>query len=246
MAAGCAAPVERSAPPTTLQEPPVEPAGAEQRTTVPDPAAPTSLPHQTALSLAVLLAEVEVAAEHRSGYDRGDWAHWNAGTVPDDGLDTRGEVLADQSLCPVGISGGRVRSGCWISVYDGGRFENAAELDIDHIVALGEAHDSGGWQWTAAQREEFANWPGALIAVSAASNRSKKAADPAEWMPPDATVHCEYLVSWTLTKAVWGLSMDPAEHDTIAQHTDACEGAGLLFELITAAAEGSPAGEPTP
>ena len=256
-ASGCAVSLERAAAPVTVDvavdRPERRAAGdASPLGTAGESRAPSSLPapnaaasEQPVVSLEDLLDRITIAPETRAGYDRADWVHWNAGTDPDDGLDTRGEVLADQSLCPVRISGGRVRSGCWVSVYDGGRFENASQLDIDHVVALGEAHDSGGALWSAYTREDFANWVGGLIAVSAASNRSKGASDPAEWMPPDPAVHCEYLVSWTLTKAVWGLTMDSAEHETVAASAHECDTAGLLFEVIAAVATGLPAVEPS-
>ena len=54
-------------------------------------------------------------------------------------------------------------------------------------MPLAEAWDSGASQWTAKERELYANDlddARALIAVSAASNRSKADKDPSEWLPP--------------------------------------------------------------
>jgi hypothetical protein len=51
------------------------------------------------------------------------------------------------------------------------------------LVPLAESWDSGASQWTAKEREAYANDLGddrSLIAVTAATNRSKADQDPAE------------------------------------------------------------------
>lgn len=63
--------------------------------------------------------------------------------------------------------------GSWYSAYDDTQFDNARKLDVDHLVPLAEAWDSGASAWTAKEREAYANDlddPRALIAVSAASS----------------------------------------------------------------------------
>lgn len=68
------------------------------------------------------------------------------------------------------------------------------------------------------QRQRFANdldYPGSLIAVSASSNRSKGARDPAEWLPPNGGYRCEYVRTWVEVKLRWNLSVDPAEVSAI-------------------------------
>jgi hypothetical protein len=72
---------------------------------------------------------------------------------------------------------------------------SASGLDIDHMVPLAEAWDSGASAWTAQRREAYANDQGqeaSLVAVTARSNRSKADQDPAHWMPPADDVHCRY------------------------------------------------------
>ena len=76
--------------------------------------------------------------------------------------------------------------GRWYSWYDGERFDNPSDLDIDHMVPLAEAHDSGAARWSAERKSAYANdrdLAAALTAVSAASNRNKGAQDPSEWKP---------------------------------------------------------------
>ncbi len=130
----------------------------------------------------------------------------------------------------VGTSCG-VTSGAWYSVYDGVWLDHATQLDVDHVVALKEAWDSGANDWTTFRREAFANDfddPHALIAVSSSSNQEKGAADPSNWLPDNPDDQCRYIVAWVIVKARWELSMDESEHGRIRNLlTGPCEGATL-------------------
>ena len=87
-------------------------------------------------------------------------------------------------------------------------------FDIDHLVPLKEAWDSGAWRWGADERTAYANdldYVSALIAVSASSNRSKGDQDPAEWMPPRAEDSCAYATGWIGVKYRWRLAVDAQE-----------------------------------
>ena len=177
--------------------------------------------------LAAMLDELVVQAEHRDGYDRDAWPHWGEGRSGD-GLNVRGEVLEDESWCPVRVQSGYVRAGCWWSVYDGQWFEDPALVDVDHIVALQEAHDSGGHSWDVSAREAFANWRAGLVAVSSASNRAKSGSDPARWLPADPTVRCAFVRSWLQIKHAWALSVDSDEHAALAEAISQCPTAAVL------------------
>ena len=161
-----------------------------------------------------LLETIPVENEHPDGYDRDLFAHWS--DVDGDGCDTRQEVLVRDAngTAQAGASGCPVVAGDWYSVYDAVWITQPSDLDIDHVVALKEAWDSGAWAWGAARREAFANdvsLPSALIAVSASSNRSKSAADPSNWLPSNGDDVCRYLAAWVAVKAKWSLSMDESE-----------------------------------
>ncbi|MFK0047612.1 hypothetical protein ACIQU4_26645 [Streptomyces sp. NPDC090741] len=72
--------------------------------------------------------------------------------------------------------------------------------------------------WSAARREAYANdqaSPDTLIAVSAASNRSKADKDPAEWPPSDGSYHCAYAATWVGTKLRWDLAADENERQAL-------------------------------
>ncbi len=152
--------------------------------------------------------DLPVAAEARGGYARARFNHW----VDADGdcQDTRDEVLATESLVPV--SGCDVRRGRWLSYYDGVTTLNSSGFDVDHLVPLAEAWDSGARGWNAQTRQRYANDlrdPRTLVAVTASSNRSKSDRDPAEWMPALGT--CQYVRQWVAVKIRWRLTVDRTE-----------------------------------
>ena len=168
-------------------------------------------------SLTAMIASLPVADEHREGYRRDLFRLW----IDDDGngCNTRQEVLIAEAVVPPRIgSGCRLSGGQWVSPYDAIVVTNASALDIDHLVPLAEAWDSGASAWTAQQREAYANEldvPWALVAVTAASNRGKGDRDPAQWMPPLASAACTYVVDWVAVKTLWHLAVDPAERQAL-------------------------------
>ncbi|MFF1405146.1 HNH endonuclease family protein [Streptomyces sp. NPDC058294] len=143
------------------------------------------------------LAGLPVDTEDRTGYERTAFRHWI--DTDGDGCDTRAEVLKTEAvIAPAQGAECRLSGGTWYSPYDERRLEGPGGVDIDHLVPLAEAWDSGASAWTAAQREAYANDLGddrPLIAVSAASNRAKGDQDPAAWLPPAAGYRCTY-VAW--------------------------------------------------
>lgn len=161
-----------------------------------------------------LIGRLRVAEEPpRSGYDRDSFEVW---TVDAEGCRGRDRVLIDESLVPVVLEPGRCRvvSGSWISIYDGVTTTDPTELEIDHVVALAEAWDSGADAWDDARRSAFANdvdEPGALIAVTSATNQSKADKDPASWRPPNREAWCRFATDWVNVKVKWDLTADRAE-----------------------------------
>ncbi|MFZ9931089.1 MAG: GmrSD restriction endonuclease domain-containing protein [Ilumatobacteraceae bacterium] len=188
---------------------------------VPTTTPATMLPTTTQLLDPVGL---RIEAEHPDGYNRDLFRHWI--DADGDGCDTRKEVLIAESLDPVQTgSQCAILSGRWYSIYDNTETTDSSRFDIDHVVALKEAWDSGAWNWTADQRRDFANDLSQsyfLIAVSASSNRSKSDRDPAEWMPTNTSYRCEYVRIWVQVKRAWNLSVDQAENDAIRNTLAAC------------------------
>lgn len=176
--------------------------------------AATSIPkavngQRVELTLTMMLNRLKVATENRTGYERTKFKHWN--DVDRDCQNARAEVLRAESRVRTN-SGCYISSGSWFSAYDGVTFSSASSLDIDHMIPLAEAWDSGARSWGAGRRQAFANdltYSRSLIAVSASSNRSKGDRDPKDWLPDRGL--CTYIQNWVAVKMRWTLSVNPGE-----------------------------------
>lgn len=185
----------------------------------------------TALSL---LGRLVTKAEHGAGYSRSKFQLWI--DADGDGCDTRDEVLIAESRKPVRIgSGCRIYGGKWYSAYDGKWTTNPSTFDIDHVVALKEAWDSGAWSWTRARRRAYANDLGSgrsLRAVSAVSNRSKSDRDPAQWLPPRSSFRCTYATQWVATKVRWHLAVNKAERRALRNILVSCPARTITVSIF--------------
>jgi hypothetical protein len=171
-----------------------------------------------------LLRGLSTAVERRSGYSRAKFKHWI--DADRDGCDTRAEVLIGEARKRPSVGAGcSLSGGTWFSYYDSKTITSSSGLDIDHLVPLAEAWDSGARRWDAGTRTRFANdlrYGASLIAVSASTNRSKGDRDPAQWMPPNTGVHCAYAAQWTAVKTRWKLSVDRAERKALRRTLRGC------------------------
>jgi hypothetical protein len=188
-------------------------------TAVATPATPAVANSTSANGVALLdaLLLVAVTNEHRGGYSR---ELFEASISQGGGCTTRDLVLTRDSLSPTQGDpfGCDVTAGDWFSVYDGVTLSEASDVEVDHVVALKEAWDSGAWAWSPEQRQAFANDLSdsrTLRAVSSAANQAKSANDPVNWMPPQQDYWCTYLGDWVAIKVRWGLSMDQSEFGRI-------------------------------
>ena len=175
----------------------------------------------TTTSARDLLGRLAVGSESgTSSYDRAEFKHWT--DANGDCQNTRAEVLITESRVTPTYTTSRqcsVSAGKWYSYYDGKTWTNPAEVDIDHMVALKEAWESGARHWTVVDRTRYANDMGlsvSLIAVTDNVNASKSDRDPAEWLPPRATVHCKYAIHWVKVKYRWRLRINAAEQTALA------------------------------
>lgn len=169
------------------------------------------------------LEELRVEEESDpDGYDRALFPHWSSNVQ--DGCDTRQAVLLRDGQDVEVDDDCDAVSGSWYSPYDGETFTESGDLDIDHMVALKEGWRSGAHAWSTEERERFANDldSSQLWAVSASTNRSKGDADPAEWLPPLESSHCDYVASWIEVKHVWELTVDPDEDEALREVLSGC------------------------
>ncbi|MGW0913944.1 HNH endonuclease family protein [Streptomyces sp. NPDC002784] len=181
-------------------------------------ALPTPVSAATARSY---LASLTVTAEDRTGYNRDLFPHWitQSGTC-----NTREVVLKRDGTNVVQDSACAATSGSWYSPYDGATWSAASDVDIDHLVPLAEAWDSGADSWTTSRRQAFANdlTRPQLIAVTDNVNQAKGDQDPATWMPSRTAYRCTYVRAWVQTKYYYGLSVDSAEKSALTSHLNAC------------------------
>lgn len=181
-------------------------------------ALPTPVSGATARSY---LAQLTVATEDRTGYDRDLFPHWitQSGTC-----NTREVVLKRDGTNVVQDSACAATSGSWYSVYDGATWTVASDLDIDHLVPLAEAWDSGADSWTTSRRQAFANdlTRPQLIAVTDNVNQAKGDQDPATWMPSRTDYRCTYVRAWVQVKYYYDLSVDSAEKSALTNYLASC------------------------
>lgn len=186
-----------------------------------------SAPAEAAVSVRLhkAIRDLPVAAESRSGYDRAKFTHWI--DLNGDCQDARSEVLRQESK--VSVAGScTVVTGKWKSYFDGQTWTKASDVDIDHLVPLAEAWDSGAKKWNSATRKAYANDLGdkrTLVAVTDNVNQAKGDRDPAEWLP--AKKRCTYLEEWVAVKIRWSLKVDKAEKSALKRLGAKCDDARI-------------------
>ncbi|MGP4090163.1 HNH endonuclease family protein [Streptomyces sp. KR55] len=181
-------------------------------------ALPTPVSGATARSY---LAQLTVATEDRTGYNRDLFPHW---ITISGSCNTRETVLKRDGSNVVTDSACAATSGSWYSPYDGATWSAASDVDIDHLVPLAEAWDSGADSWTTSRRQSFANdlTRPQLIAVTDNVNQSKGDQDPATWMPSVSSYRCTYVRAWVQVKYYYGLSVDSAEKSALQNYLAPC------------------------
>jgi hypothetical protein len=168
-------------------------------------AAPAYAAETYSAPLQTAIGSLPVASEVRTGYSRDKFKLWV--DADGDGCDTRKEVLISEADDPPTLGSGCALSvGRWFSYYDRVSWTDQSRIDIDHMVPLAEAWDSGARSWTSAQRESYANDLGdsrALVGVTDSVNQAKGDQDPAEWIPTyDRCAICASVavkIRWRLT-----------------------------------------------
>ena len=223
VACGDSAPPRQSATPVPTSPPTSTPASP---TAQPTPA-PTLTPVSPQASYLILKLVISDPPSEMPDYDRDDWNHWK--DADGDCQDARQEVLIAESSLPVTFKDDRkckVATGMWTDPYTGNLVEDPSKLDVDHMVPLANAHDSGGHAWNDDRKAQYANsldYPGHLIATTASANRSKGRKGPDEWRPEDQAYWCQYAIDWVVIKKDWELTVTEAESAALHVMLDTCE-----------------------
>jgi hypothetical protein len=177
---------------------------------------------------------LKVAPDVRVGYSRSNFKHWS--DLDKNGCSTRNDVILQEALEKPKVDAGCKivkDTGKWYSAYEGATITNFSALDVDHFVPLAEAWDSGAKAWDKVKREVYANDMGdvnALIAVTAATNRSKSDQDPADWLP--AKDVCTYIKNWVHVKLRWSLTVDDKELKAIKDANAKCPKAKITVVIV--------------
>jgi len=195
-------------------------------------APPRSVPPAVASSVAVdrsgalaALAALPVKGRApKTGYSRSRFGPaWTDDTAADgghNGCDTRNDVLRRDLVDVVpkpGTRGCVVAQGTLHDPYTGAtiafrRGERTSEaVQIDHVVALSDAWQTGAQALSATERAQLANDPLELLAVAGPTNEAKGDGDAATWLPPDKAFRCAYVARQIAVKLRYHLWVTAAE-----------------------------------
>lgn len=178
-----------------------------------------------------VLDEITVTEDHpMDDYDRELFAPTGWTDANGSGCTTREDILArdldDETLV---VDGCTVEYGETIGAYSAEQIEHvqgSSEVDIEHVVAIGQSWRNGAHDWDEETRHEFYQDPENLIAVSASENQAKGSRDVTEYMPPNQGAYCEFAAAKVYVKDKYDLTMNPEEHTftTDVLNDPECEG----------------------
>ena len=170
----------------------------------------------------------------KTGYSRSQFGQaWTDDVDVADGhngCDTRNDILK-RDLVSVQFRRGSdcvVASGQLHDVYTGRTIDfirgadTSSAVQIDHMVALSDAWQTGAQQLSREQRTELANDPLNLQAVDGPTNQAKDDGDAATWLPPNKSYRCTYVTRQVEVKAKYHLWVTRAEHDAIERVLSTC------------------------
>ena len=196
-----------------------------------DPSAPTAAREPVGAegtALAQLAGLEEKGRAPKTDYDR-DLFGWRD-DMDRNGCDTRNDVLR-RDLTAITLKGGTdgcvVQRGTLDSPYSGDTIDfdrSDSAVDIDHVVALSDAWQTGAANWDEQTMRELANDPLNLLAVDSGLNRQKGDGDAATWLPPKKDYRCEYVARQIAVKDKYELWVKPAEADAMERVLDGCDG----------------------
>ena len=152
------------------------------------------------------------------------------------GCDTRNDVLRRDlrsvALKP-GSSGCTVLTGALRDPYTGASIAfrrgqtTSSMVQIDHIVALGNAWETGAQQLSAERRRDLANDPLNLWAASGAANQQKSDGDAATWLPANTSIRYAYVARQVAVKLTYALWVTGPEREAMKRVLDSCPGQPL-------------------
>lgn len=226
-AAGVVAGVRYGRMPTLpdLPDLPVGPGTPAEETT-----APALSPAEAKAALARLETLQVRPRDPKDGYSRDAFGQRWA-DVDRNGCDTRNDILArdlvDRETKP-GTRGCVVIAGTLHDPYTGRTLgftkRDAQAVQIDHVVSLSNAWQTGAQALDPERRTALANDPDNLLAVDGPTNEAKGDSDAAGWLPPDPRYHCALVARQIAVKAEYGLWVTAEERSAMARTLKGCVG----------------------
>ena len=167
----------------------------------------------------------------KTGYARSQFPHWSD---PDrNGCDARNDTLKrdlTDITYKVGTRDCKVIAGQLLDPFSGKVITFSTTkvvIDIDHVVALSNAWQTGAAYFDKGKRSQIANDPLNLLAVDSKLNRQKGDGDAATWLPPSKAFRCEYVARQVAVKAKYGLWVTKPEKVAIDKILSTCVGQKL-------------------
>ena len=167
----------------------------------------------------------------KTGYARSQFPHWSD---PDrNGCDARNDTLKrdlTNVTYKVGTRECKVIAGQLLDPFSGKVITFSTTkvvIDIDHVVALSNAWQTGAAYFDKNKRTQIANDPLNLLAVDSKLNRQKGDGDAATWLPPYKAFRCEYVARQVAVKAKYGLWVTQPEKVAIDKILSTCVGQKL-------------------
>ena len=179
----------------------------------------TTAAEQPGLAIASLETLPVKGRAPKTGYTRDQFGQAWA-DVDRNGCDTRNDILKRDLTSLTYKAKTRncvVLSGTLLDRYSGESINfirgniTSMEVQIDHVVALSNAWQTGAFKLTAEQRKALANDPMNLFAVKGRLNSQKGDGDAATWLPPLKSFRCAYVAQQIAVKAKYSLWVVPPE-----------------------------------
>jgi len=186
-------------------------------------ATPTPVNGHTALAAAEHLPVKGRAP--KTGYSRAEFGPaWF--DTDGNGCDTRDDMLRRYLHNAVFEGSCIVLSGTLNDPYTGtpvayvrGGFD---EVDVDHMVSLSNAWQTGAQYWAPEKRLALANDPLNLQPTAAWVNRQKSDSDAASWLPSNKSYRCEFVARQVAVKQKYRLWVTSAERTMMLSVLNRC------------------------
>lgn len=162
----------------------------------------------------------------KTGYKR---SQFGDGWAKSGGCDTRNVILRrDLTNAVLGDDNCKVQAGALSDPYTGQRIafkrgaNSSGAVQIDHVVALSNAWQTGAQQLSSKQRISLANDPLELLAVDGPANQQKGDGDAATWLPSNKPFRCQYIARQIAVKKKYSLWVTPPERTAMERILASC------------------------